>query len=232
MNTLSKKVMTLFGFPLFIDLTFLLLAALFVFPNFGNTFTEHLVAIMRLPILLFSITLHEFGHAWAIERYGYGKSRILLWGMGGLCINRNGPYGNRQGLKIALAGPGFGLMLGIPALIVMILLTGWTSETESALAIKEIIKFVVFVNVGWSILNLLPIFPLDGGRVLLYGLRIWGKKNRDRSVQLTGLIGLLLCVPLAALCLIGGQIWMLFVLLFIGQGSWQAWKGGYAAVRI
>ena len=232
MNTFSKKVATLFGFPIYVDLTFLLLAALFVFPQFGNTFTDHFAALMRLPILLVSITLHELGHAVAIRRYGHGKSKIILWGMGGVCVNRGGTYSNRNGLKIALAGPVFGLMLGLPALGAYLALGGLESRSEVTALSLEILSFTVFVNVGWSLLNLLPIFPLDGGRILMYALRIWGKKNKDRSVRLTGLIGVVFIVPLGLLCLFSGQFWTLLVVFFIGFGSWQAWKGGTMAVQV
>ncbi len=229
MNTLSRKVATIAGFPIHVDLTFLLLGALFVFPDFGNTFTEHFVALMRFPILVGSILLHELGHAWAIQRYGHGRSKILLWGMGGLCINRS-RYGNKEGLRIALAGPGAGLLLGLPSLAAWLIANSAGLQGELATAILGVLSFLVFVNVGWSLMNLLPIFPLDGGRVLMYALRIYGHKSADRSVKIAGLVGLILLLPLGLLCLASGQIFMIFIIFFIGHTSWQAYKGGTAAV--
>ncbi len=232
MNRMSRKVMTIDGFPIFVDVTFLLLAALFVFPQFGNTFTEHFAALLKAPILFVSIVLHELGHAWAIRRFGYGKSKVLLWGMGGLCIGR-GTRNDRHGLWISLAGPLAGLALGLPMLGLWMLIPDYTGNNgESLWLAHSVLQFTVFVNVGWSLLNLLPIFPLDGGKVLTYLLRIYGKMDRDKSLRRTGLIGLILCVPLLLLSAVSGQIFTVVILFFIAQGAWQAYKRGTAAVNI
>lgn len=231
MSRTSRKIGRLMGFPIFVDLTFLLLAGLFIFPSFGNTFTEHFVALMRFPILLGSIILHELGHALVIKRLGYGNSRVLLWGMGGLCINSGPRRKPIDGMKIALAGPGASLALGLPLLAIQALVFGMSPpEGEAAWAAYSILGFAVFVNVGWSIFNLLPIFPLDGGRALMNALRHFGRRDRDKAARLTGLVGLILCIPLGLLCLMGQQLWMVFILFFIGQGSWQVWKRGAVAV--
>ena len=228
MTKTSRQIGTLFGFPISIDFTFLILCALFVFPNFGNTIGQHLAAILTVPVLLVSIILHELGHAWAIRRFGYGRSRILLWGMGGLCIGRSARTPGK-GMLISLAGPAAGLLLGIPALaLYQANLLYWQVELGEALTLT--LYFVAFVNVGWSVLNLLPVFPLDGGRALMYGLRFFLKQSRNRSARIAGLVGLILILPLGILCIVGKEWWMIFVLFFIGRSTWQAWKKGVSAV--
>lgn len=229
MGTLTRKLFNVDGFPVFIDLTFGALLAFFVFQYFGDTFNQHLVALASAPIILFSIVLHELGHAWSIRRLGYGSSKILLWGMGGLCINRS-RYSSRDGMLIALAGPGAGLLVGIPALLALM----WMGRPDSSsmLILYGVLYWIVFVNVGWSLLNLLPIFPLDGGRVVVYALRHFGKMDRDRSVRITGLIGVILSALLFVLMLLSGQFFTVIILFFIAQGAWKAWKEGSRAVGI
>jgi hypothetical protein len=117
MKKLRWRIGTFLGHSIVVEVTFLILAALFVFPAFGRSFDDHFAALLMGPILFASILVHELGHAVAIDRYGYGKSTILLWGMGGLCIGR-GQRRPWHGLMISLAGPIAGiLVLGVPAFL-------------------------------------------------------------------------------------------------------------------
>ncbi len=218
----SRKIFTLADFPIFVDLTFLILGAFFVFQSFGDTIGENFAAMMRFPVLFGSILLHELGHAFAIRKLGYGNSRILLWGMGGLCINGRHST-DKHGPMIALAGPGAGLMLGIPLLLLYMFVPLHPVAAS-------IVYFSIFVNVGWSLLNLLPIIPLDGGNSLIYLLRLVLKQSRHKSIRIAGLVGLILLVPLALFALANFDLWMLFILFFLGQNTWQAWSQGSRAV--
>lgn len=219
----GKKLFTVLGFPVKVELTFLILAALFAFQDFGHTWESNVAALMRAPLLFAAILIHELGHALAIRKLGYGNSQILLWGMGGLCMNR-AHYSDKDGLLITLAGPAAGLAVGLPALAAL-----WWLPIPGAL-LASMLSFTVYVTVGWSLLNLLPIFPLDGGRALMYGLRLGLKMDKDRSARVAGLVGLVILAPLALWALYLGQVWSLLVLFFIGQSTWQTWKHGYRAV--
>ncbi len=217
----SKKIMTVSGFPILVDLTFLVLAGLLAFQNFGSTWDANLASLLRVPVLFAAILVHELGHAWAIKHYGYGKSRILLWGMGGLCMNRAN-YNDKDGLKIVLAGPIAGALLGLPALAGLFLLPELSVVTP-------VLEFAIFVTLGWSVFNLLPIFPLDGGRALMYTLRLTTKMTRDKAARIAGLVGLIVLVPLAIWALSTGQWWTVLILFLVGQTTWKAWKYGYRA---
>jgi len=225
MRKLRWRLGTLFGHSVVIDLTFLILAALFVFPAFGRSFDDHFFAILMAPILLVSILVHELGHAMAIDRFGYGKSTVLLWGMGGLCIGR----GNRtpkHGLLVALAGPAAGFfVLGLPALALWWTTSNGYIDIELGRTLRKSVYFAMWVNVGWSVLNLLPIFPLDGGQALMNTLRMGGL-NRVQATKRAGLVGLIVLGPIACLALLWLDVWMLFIIFFIGQGTWTAYKTG------
>ena len=219
----AKKVFDLKGSPVFVHFTFLILAAFFVFQGFGNTLEEHIAKLLWLPVLFVSITVHELGHAVAIRKYGYGRSKILLWGMGGLCINRR-RYKPKDGLKIALAGPLFGMVLGAPFIPMLFFDLGHI--------INSLVWAMVFVNIGWSIVNLFPIFPLDGGRALYYGLREYTKKTADRAARLSGLIGLIVLVPIVLGAIMFQQLFIVFMALYIGHTAFQAWRYGHGALQL
>ena len=219
----AKKLFPIFGFPIYVHFTFLILAALFIFPGFGNDITQHLAKLTWLPVLFVSIVVHELGHAVAIRKLGYGQSKLLLWGMGGLCINRR-RYKPVDGLKISLAGPAFGIVLGLPFIPLMFL--------DLGLIARSAVWGMIFVNIGWSIANLLPIFPLDGGRALFYGLRHFRKYTADKAARRAGLVGLVLLVPILVYALLTQQLFLLLIVFFIGQTAYQAWKHGHGALQL
>lgn len=216
----SFRIGKIGGFPIWMDLSFLLLAGLFAFQNFGDTAEANLASLLKIPILFLAITIHELGHAWAIRRLGYGKSTILLWGMGGLCKNR-ATYTSKHGLQIALAGPFAGSLMGFPALAALFLIPGLPGWLGSVLS------FTCFVTLGWTLFNLLPIYSLDGGQALMYALRFKGGKSRHEATRIAGLVGLI-TLAIASYFLItwGGGLWTLLILFYLGMDSWKAWRDG------
>ncbi len=221
----AKKVFTFLGFPIHIHFTFLILLALFVFPGWGPGVDRHILQLAWVPILILALLAHEVGHALAIKRLGYGRSQIMLWGMGGLCTNTS-RYKPKDGLLIALAGPVAGALVGLP-------FAGLYLLEHSPLA-PALAGNILMATVGFSLLNLLPIFPLDGGRALVYALRLFSKRydRAEWSVRTAGLVGLIALAPLVALALFSLQLWLLFMLLFLGQSAWQAWRHGTRAVPL
>ena len=142
------------GIPVRIDPTFLLIAVLL---GFGVRSGALLVSWVL--IVTGSVLLHEMGHAFAFRRYGQ-RPEILLQGMGGLTSATGAPLSPGRDVVVSLAGPLTGLvLLGLPALLLARSSEGLSANSETILA------DMVFVNIAWSVLNLLPVLPLDGGRV-------------------------------------------------------------------
>jgi hypothetical protein len=117
-------------------------------------------------VVLASVLWHELGHAWTARLFGL-ESDIELYGMGGVTRPRTPAGGGAlswwKQAAIALAGPGAGLLLGgavwLAARHVL------PAADESAIA-REIVRSALWVNVGWSFVNLLPVLPYDGGLAL------------------------------------------------------------------
>lgn len=148
-------------------------------------------ALLRLPIWIFvvfvSILVHELGHAFAFRRYGI-NSHVVLHYMGGLAIPESSPWGGgwasvspspKQQVIISLAGPFAGFLLAILVIIGTTFTGGATaglllgfipvpqyaSLSVPGYVINQFIQMMLWVNIFWGLINLLPVFPLDGGQV-------------------------------------------------------------------
>jgi Zn-dependent protease len=147
---------SLAGFPIDVHWSFLLVAALL-----GLGSNDLRIIVTWVGIVFVSVLFHELGHAVVARRYGLSPE-ISLYGMGGLTTYRTGRRLSRaRSIFVSLAGPGAGLLLGG-------VVWGITQIPMPELnPIGRIALLnLLFVNIAWSILNLLPILPLDGGSVM------------------------------------------------------------------
>ncbi|MGH9280172.1 MAG: TPR end-of-group domain-containing protein [Acidimicrobiales bacterium] len=141
------------GIPVRIDLTFFLIVFVLGFGARSGT-----LLVAWVVIVTGSVLLHELGHALAFRRYGQ-EPQILLQGMGGLTSGSGAPLRPSHDIVVSLAGPLTGLiLLGIPALVLA------RSSVELTPTWQTVVEDIVFVNLAWSLVNLLPVLPLDGGR--------------------------------------------------------------------
>ena len=140
------------GIPVRIEPTFLVVLVLLGLPQ------SPLRVATWVVIAAVSVLVHELGHAIAFRAYGI-KPSIVLHGFGGL-TSGSGELEPGQRIVTSLAGPLSALFLfGVPALLLE------RSGAVPAGDLSVIVRQVVWVNVGWSLLNLAPVLPLDGGQV-------------------------------------------------------------------
>ena len=172
---------SLLGIPIRVHPLFWLLT-LFLGPRSGL-----LPVLIWILVVFISIIVHEMGHALAFRRYGLG-SRIVLHFAGGLAIPEAAPWGSgwasvspspRQHIIISLAGPFAGFILAVLILAGTILLGGVPAgsllgfipvpqlliPSTAGYVVNQFIQMMLWVNIFWGLLNLLPIFPMDGGQV-------------------------------------------------------------------
>lgn len=118
--------------------------------------------LVLIACIFVSIFLHEYGHGLVARAFGCEPREILLYAMGGLCFfvpPRN--LRRWQSILITLAGPAVNFALAGAALGIAILTTGKDLSRAADIALG----FMVILNLFWGIVNLLPIIPLDGGRI-------------------------------------------------------------------
>lgn len=224
----------LFGVPIFLAPSWLLLAALITL-----TYSQFLSAQRTLPMttgfvlgfgfvvcLLLSVLLHELGHAVTSRHSGIGVSGITLEMLGGYTeMEREAP---RPGVElfVSLAGPAVSLLLG--------LLAGGVALVLPAHSLAETFAFqLALSNIVVAVFNALPGLPLDGGRALQALVwKISGDPNLGRRVA--GWSGRLVAVATAATVVVlysQGVLDRVFGLLFTLLVSITMWVGAGQAIR-
>ncbi len=147
----------LFGIPVRIHPGFWLIAALVFWKPAGG---EPLLVLIGILCVLFSILVHELGHAITFRRYGYNGEIVLYW-MGGYATG--GALSTWKEVIVSAAGPGAGFVV---AGIVFYFLKTTPQEVQlENYAVYWTLRRLWFVNFWWGIMNLTPCLPLDGGRI-------------------------------------------------------------------
>ncbi|MFB6091433.1 MAG: CBS domain-containing protein [Haloquadratum sp.] len=177
------RIGSAFGIPIKLDVTFLVVLPLFAW-LIGNDVAQLVEAINRLfgaaidvgPLtagsmqwvlgaaaavgLFVCVLLHEFGHSLVAMRYGYQIDSITLWLFGGVASFTEMPEDWKQELTIAVAGPVVSIGLGVLSYLAFLAL-------PSALdPVKFVAGYLALTNIVLAVFNMLPGFPMDGGRVL------------------------------------------------------------------
>ncbi len=162
----SIALFRVFGIRLEVHATFVVLLAYAGWLGARDDGWHGLVWSVAFVVLMFGVVvLHELGHCLAARRYGIRTNRILLLPVGGMAEFDALPRQPRRELVIALAGPAVNYLL----IAVIFLSFGWPSslaEIAPPSNLGEIPAALLGVNLVMGIFNLLPAFPMDGGRVL------------------------------------------------------------------
>ena len=161
----SIRLGTIAGIRIEVHVTFLLmLAGIAVYAASGHPDVFR-TASQFLAVFGF-VVLHELGHAFAASRYGIRTREIVLLPVGGVARLERMPEKPAQELVVALAGPAVNLVLA--TLFATILFTGGTAPVAvlDRWLSGGVLEFLLFINIFMLVFNLIPAFPMDGGRVL------------------------------------------------------------------
>lgn len=140
----------------------------------GFTLTEVLVFV---GCAFLSVLVHELGHALVARVYGSEPS-ILLYGMGGLCYYDGGRQTPWRRLAVLACGPGAGFLLAGLAYLTRLAL--YKRGINPGLVGELILFYLQLINIFWGVLNLLPIYPLDGGQMSGVVLSMFSRSNGKR----------------------------------------------------
>lgn len=167
----SWKIGRIAGIDLRVHATFFMLLAWLAVVDYRNTGSVAGAAegIVFTLALFASVVLHEFGHALTARRFGVPTRDITLLPIGGVARLEYIPDKPRQELAIALAGPAVTLAIAAGLFVAAKLTGAPVMLTESAFqrgASSSFVAQLMWVNVSLLVFNLLPAFPMDGGRVL------------------------------------------------------------------
>ncbi|MEZ5142054.1 MAG: hypothetical protein R2726_05970 [Acidimicrobiales bacterium] len=210
----KKPHFRLFGIPVRVEPVFFVIIAVF-----GLSFPPPFI-VTWVAIAFVSVLVHELGHAVAFKAFGVQPS-VVLYGMGGL-TSGSGRLTPWRSIVVSLAGPLSTLVLfGIPA--VWLANSGLLRSADADIVLEQ----VIFVNVGWAVLNLLPILPLDGGNVCvsLLDLVTGGRGRRPAAVVSIVLAGLVALWGFATGWFFVGLLGVMFAGMNVAQLS-QAQRSG------
>lgn len=224
----SWKLFSVFGHQIYITPWFLLLIAFFSFSGVqaGGGMQALQRVLIWAPVLMGGILFHEFGHAFALKRFGYGPSRIELQGFGGVTINqRRRQTSPGKSIVISLAGPVASALLSAVSYGVLLGVGGGLSPDSFW---TEFLGTMALINLFWAVFNMLPINPMDGGHIVLHGLR-WGLKDARKAMRYSAISSLVFLglALVAALALgYGGTslLWIIMLGAMFGMQNWQMYK--------
>ena len=212
------KLFEFFDIPVYVDLTFLIL--MFLFLNDGGSFSY---GIMQAMVLGLSIIAHEFGHSLTGRAFGCETHDITLSFIGGCASMTSMPRRGWQEFLVALAGPlvSFSLCgIGFLALNTLPIENHFLAYT---------LVYLYYLNLVLGCFNLLPGFPMDGGRIFRSTMMLF--LSRPKATLVAMWIGRVFAVLLGlsgAYALLNGGSWA-FIRIFI---AWMIWKEGYREYQL
>ncbi len=168
-------------------------------------------AILALGLFA-SVAVHELAHSLLALRFGGRVRSISLMLLGGVSQVTRVPHRPRYEALMALAGPLTSLAIGgLLLLLLAVTPPSWPGDARMALF------YLTYMNVMLGLFNLLPAFPLDGGRVLRALLA--ARLGRERATGIAATVGRAAGVGLATAALLGGNILLLLIAAFIFFGA-------------
>lgn len=226
----------LFGFHVKMDFSWFLLAILIVwslatglFPYFYkglSAATYWVMGIAGAIGLLFSIVFHELWHSLIARRFGLPMKGITLFIFGGVAEMSEQPPSPKAEFFMAIAGPLASIFLGIGLLLVSF----FGSNLGTSRALMGVIEYLAWINLILAGFNLIPAFPLDGGRVLRSVLWGW-KENIQWATNISSKIGSAFGIGLIIFGVIEviagnfiGGAWMFLIGMFIRSSSQMSYR--------
>jgi stage IV sporulation protein FB len=157
------RLFSIGNIPVFVSPFYLLLLLFFGYRQPNTT-----IGILFGVTVTVSLLVHELGHALVARRFRL-QPQILLHGFGGLTSHQPAER-DRDDALIVAAGPLSGLALGALSLAASEFVPQWIGPGAPRATVSELLRQLVFVNFWWSFINLLPIWPLDGGQLTRLGM--------------------------------------------------------------
>ena len=190
----SLSIPKIAGINIYIHWTFSLLIIWIIYSNLraGLDYVQVTWSVLFVLSLFVCVTLHELGHAMAARRYGISTRDITLYPIGGVARLEKMPEKPAQELAVALAGPAvnFIIALFMWPIIMQADFSSDESGTVMIIGAHNFLPMLGMLNITLAVFNLIPAFPMDGGRVLRALLAM--KLGRLKATQIEAGIGKLL----------------------------------------
>lgn len=211
-------VVHVFGVPVRFHFTFVLLLIFLLFIGVGER-QSGLMTVLYVVALFASVLLHEIGHTLVARRYGIRTTEIVMYPIGGISRPERIPKG-REEFWIAISGP---LVNGLIAAG----LFAWLATQHQFLPVEllrdptdaNLAQRIATGNFLLFVFNLLPAYPMDGGRILRSLLMLW--KPEEEATRIAATSGQALAAMLGLYGLLSSNFIVVFVAMFIYIGASQ-----------
>lgn len=240
----SLKIARIWGIDVQVHWSFVLILfyGAFLFSrNASNVLNGAIYGVIVILLLFVCVVLHEFGHAMTAKYFGVNVPHITLLPIGGVAQLERMPRKPMHEFLIAIAGPAVNFVLAALLLPVALLVvftsmrvgSSWMMisalmRTAQSMSLGGLLLTLVGTNILLGVFNLLPAFPMDGGRILraLLALRL----QYIPATRIAVLVGRGMAVLFAIWGIFGGDILMLLVAFFVyvgGRGELEAVQSRY-----
>ena len=221
----TMKLGKLFGIDTYVHGTFWLLPLFVLVNSLGAGLGTIAFELLFVFAVFGCVALHEVGHALAAAAYGIRTRDITLYPIGGVATLEGMPEKPLREVAVALAGPAVnvviaaGLLLGLVAAEMALVLPGVSTPDF----VGDFVSQLFFANVVLCLFNLLPCFPMDGGRVLRALLAI--RMTRLRATEIAVKVGTVVAVGLLMIGVVRGPLSLILVAVVVWMLG-QAELGG------
>ncbi len=211
----SWRIATLAGIGVYMHWTFLLLVAwvMLSYLMAGQGLATALVGVALILVLFGCVVLHELGHALMARRFGVATQDITLLPIGGVARLARMPEEPKQELLIALAGPAVNVVIAAVLAVVLGVLGEVPWKTPLMLVGGSFLTNLMVINVILVLFNLLPAFPMDGGRVLRALLAM--RRPYGEATQIAAKVGQIMAILFAVTGVLRGDLILLLIAFFI-----------------
>ena len=214
----SWKLGRLAGINVYVHATFLFLI-LFILVAYwvqGHSLATAVSGVVFILLIFACVVLHELGHALTARRYGIRTRDIILLPIGGVARLERMPEQPRQELWVALAGPAVNVVIAA-GLFILVRLLGFQTDIRNVhWAGGNLLVRLMVANLWLAGFNLLPAFPMDGGRVLRAVLAT--RTDYTRATQIAAQVGQGVALLFGLVGLFTDPM-LLFIALFVWMGA-------------
>jgi Zn-dependent protease len=215
----SWKLGRLAGITVQVHWTFLILIAwvIAVHAAGGATVSAVIGGVVLVLAVFACVVFHELGHALTARRYGITTRDITLLPIGGVARLERLPEEPRQELAVAAAGPAVNVVIAL-LLFAVLAAVGVTRTLDDVVLVGgNLVVQLMWINVLLVAFNLLPAFPMDGGRMLRALLAV--RLDYAKATRIAAGIGQGMAVLFGFLGLLGGNPFLLFIAVFVYLGA-------------
>ena len=197
-----------------------MLVGLFIFYIYqGLTVVAALAGVALITTVFGCVVLHELGHAFMARHYGIPTLDITMYPIGGVARLARMPRKPREEFMIAIAGPAVNVVIALVLLLINSVLGYGISMAEAMYTQANVLGMLMWINVSLVVFNMIPAFPMDGGRILRAALAT--QLDYRNATHIASLAGQAIAVVMGIFGIFSGMWTLPFVSMFVFMAARQ-----------